>query len=103
MPIAGVATWAVGAAGAAAAAVVWVVSALLAVLTVNACAVGTALDTVAVADASATGAPASTTPTEVGVVAALTVAGCVEFDPVSAVVDVVCSVSGAGVAGGVLG
>jgi hypothetical protein len=36
-------------------------------------------------------------------VVAFTVAGCVEFDSVSAGVDVVGSVSGAGVAGGVLG
>jgi hypothetical protein len=36
-------------------------------------------------------------------VAAVTVAGCVEFDSVSGEVDVTGSASGAGVAGGVLG
>jgi hypothetical protein len=102
-PVAGVATRAVEAAGAAAAARVWVVSALLAVLTVNACAVGAALDSVTVVDDFATVAPTSATPTEGGVVVALTVAECVEFDLGLAGVDVVCSVSGAGVAGGVLG
>jgi hypothetical protein len=102
-PIAGAATWAVGAAGAVAAATVWVVSALLAALTVNACAVGTALDSVTVADGCATVTTTSTTPTEVGVVVALTVAECVEIDSVLAGVDVVRSVSGAGVTGGALG
>jgi hypothetical protein len=102
MPTVGVAAGAVGAAGALAAASVWVVSALRAVLTVNACAVGTSLDSVTVADGCATVASASTTPTGVGVVVALTVATCVEFDSGLAEVDVVCSVSGAGVAGGVL-
>jgi hypothetical protein len=102
MPTVGVATWAVGAAGVvAAAATVWVVSALLAVLAVNACVVGTVLDSAA---------SASTTPLVAGVVdavvdddgvVALTVAECVEFDSGSAGVDEVCSVSGAGVAGGV--
>ena len=100
MPIVGVATWAVGAAGALAAATVWFVSALLAVSTSNACAVGAALDSVTVADGCATVATSSITPTEVGVVAALTAAECVEFDSGLAGVDVVCSVSGAGVAGG---
>jgi hypothetical protein len=90
-----------------------VLSALLAVLTVNACAAGNALDAVAAADDWAT---ASATPTECvdddadetvtgddDVVATLTVAECVEFDPVLAVVDVVCSASGAEVAGGAHG
>lgn len=95
-----------GAAGAAATATAAVLSALLAALTVNVCAAGSALDAVAAADDWAT---ASTTPTECvdddvdetvsgddDVIATLTVAECVEFDPVLAVVDVVCSASGAG-------
>jgi hypothetical protein len=102
-PVAGVAARAVEVAGAAAAASVWVVSALLAVLTVNACAVGAALGSMTVVDCFAAVVPTSTPPTGVGVVVALTVAECVEFDLGLAGVDVVCSVSGAGVAGGVLG
>jgi hypothetical protein len=99
-PTVGVAAGVVGAAGAAAAAAnVWVVTALR---EVNTCAVGAALDSVTVADGSASVASASTTPTAVGVVAALTVAECVEFDSGLAGVDGNCSVSGAGVAGGVL-
>jgi hypothetical protein len=86
----------VGATGAVSTAAVWVVSALLAVLTVNACAVGTALDSVTDADGFATVATTSTTPTEVGAVVALTVAEYVESDPVLAGVNVVCSVSAAG-------
>jgi hypothetical protein len=83
------------------------------VLTVNACAPGNALDAAAAADDWAT---ASATPTECvdddadetvtgddDVVATLTVAECVEFDPVLAVVDAVCSASGAEVAGEALG
>jgi hypothetical protein len=96
-------TWAVGAAGAIAAAAAWVVNALLAVVTLNACAVGAALDSAVVADACATGATTSRTPTEVGVVATLTVADCVDLDSLLAGVDVGCCVSGAAVAGGVLG
>jgi hypothetical protein len=57
---------------------------------------------VTVADGCATVATTSTTPTEDGVVGTLTVAECAELDSVLAGVDVVCSVSGAGVAGGVL-
>lgn len=83
----------------------WVVSALLAllltVLAANARAAGAALDSVAEADGCATVAVASTTPAEVGVVAASTVAGCVEFDSDLAGGDVDCWASGAGV--GVLG
>ena len=71
--------------------------------TANACAAGTALDSVADADGCATVAAAATTPTEAGAVAALTVTGCVEFDSFLAGVDAVCSGSGADVAGGVLG
>ncbi|MFL6081767.1 MAG: hypothetical protein ACJ74F_00870 [Mycobacterium sp.] len=96
------ATWAVGATGAIAAASAEVVSAPLAVLVLNACAVGPALDSVTLADGFARIPWTSTTPTEVGVVAALTVAECVEFDSVLAGVDAGCSVSGAGVAGGVI-
>lgn len=70
------------------------------VLTFNACAVGAALDSVSVADGCTTVAAAATS-AEAGVVAALTVAGCVEFDSDLAGVDVDCS--GSGVAGGVLG
>jgi hypothetical protein len=107
MPVAGVATRAVAAAGAVAAATDWVVSALLLVLTVNACAVGTAVDLVTVADGCATVATIFAAPVAVvgddGAVAALTVAEWVEFDPVLAGVDVVGSDSGAGVGGGVLG
>jgi hypothetical protein len=98
-PVAGVATRAVGTADAA---TVRAVSALLAVLVVNACAVGTARDSVSVADGCAAVATTLTAPTEVAGVVALTVAECVEFDSVLAGVDVGCSVSGAGVAGGVL-
>ena len=101
-PVAGVATWAVGTTGAIAAASAEVVSAPLAVLVLNACAVGAALDSVTLVDGFATIPWTSTTPTEVGVVAALTVAECVEFDSVLAGVDAGCSVSGAGVAGGVI-
>jgi len=101
-PVAGVVTRAAAAVGAAAAAIDWVVS-VLELLTVNACAVGTALDLVVVADGCATVATTFAAPMEVvgddGAVASLTVAGCVELDPVLA--EVVCS--GAGVAGGVLG
>jgi hypothetical protein len=62
------------------------------------------------ADGCATVASASTTPLVAGVVdavvdddgvVALTVAECVEFDSGSTGVDVVCSVAGAGVTGGV--
>lgn len=78
MPVAGVATRAVAAAGAVAAATDWVVSALLLVLTVNACAVGTAVDLVTVADGCATVATTFAAPVAVvgddGAVAALTVA-----------------------------
>jgi hypothetical protein len=105
MPIVGAPTWAAGATGAttaAAAETVWDVSALLAVVTFNACAAGTALDSESFADGCATVA-AATTSAEAGVVAALTVAGCVEFDSFLAGVDVGCSGSGADVAGGVLG
>jgi hypothetical protein len=63
--------------------------------------VGTASASATVADDGATVATTSPTPTEVGVVVALTEAECFEFDPVLAGVDVVCSTSGAGVAGGV--
>jgi hypothetical protein len=111
MPVAGVATRAVGTAGATAAATVRVVRAGLAALAVNACAVVTALDWVTVVDGCATVASAFTTPEVAGVVdavdgddgvVALTAAECVEFDSGSAGVDAACSVSGAGVAGGVL-
>jgi hypothetical protein len=99
----GAATCAVGATDAATASVV---SALLAVLATNAFVVGTALDSVTVADDRVTVATASTTPTEVvgddGVVAALTVAECAEFDSALGGVDVGCWVSDAGVDGGVL-
>jgi hypothetical protein len=54
------------------------------------------------ADGFVTVATTSTTPAEVGAVVALTVAETAESDPVLAEVDVVCSVSGAGVTGGVL-
>jgi hypothetical protein len=73
------------------------------VLIVNVSAVDTAFDSVAVADDFPTGATISATPTEAGVVVALTVAECVEFDLALAGADVVCSVSGAAVAGGALG
>jgi hypothetical protein len=103
IPVAGVATRAVAVAGAVAAATEGVVSGLLELLTVNACAVGTALDLVVVADGCATVVTTFTAPVEVvgddGAVALAV--ECVEFDPVLAEVDVVCS--GAGVAGGVLG
>ena len=101
-PVTGVASCGAGATGTAAAATVWVVSALLAVFTVNACAVGAALDSVTDADGFATVETTSATPAEVGAVAALTVADSVESDPVLAG-DVVCSASGVVVAGGVLG
>jgi hypothetical protein len=91
-----------GAAAAAAAAAVWLVSALLAALTVNACAVGAALDSATAVDGFEAVAPTASTPTDV-VVVALTGAACVEFDLDLAGVDVVESGSGAGVAGGVLG
>ncbi|WP_319456489.1 MULTISPECIES: hypothetical protein [unclassified Mycobacterium] len=71
-------------------------------LTFNACAVGAALDSVSFADGCAAVA-AATTPGEGSVlVAAVTVAECVEFDSFLAGVDVGCSGSGADVAGGVL-
>ena len=101
------ATRAVAAAGAAAAATDWVVSALLAVLTVNACAVAAAVDLVTVADGCALVVTTFAAPTEVvgddGAAGALTAAECVEFDSGLAGVDAGCSASGAGVAGGVLG
>jgi hypothetical protein len=105
-PVAGVVTRAAAAVGAAAAATDWVVS-VLELLSVNACAVGTALDLVVVADSCATVATTFAAPVAVvgddGVVVALTAAECVEFDSVLAGVGVGSSVSGAGVAGGVLG
>src|SRR5213592_2992997 len=59
-PVTGVASWAVGATGTTAAALtVCVVSALLAPLSVNACAVGTAADSATVADGFATVASTS--------------------------------------------
>ncbi|WP_029117409.1 hypothetical protein [Mycobacterium sp. URHB0044] len=101
-PTLGAATCAVGATGAVAAATVWVVSAFLAVVLVDACAAGTALDAVTVAVFCVTVA-ALTTPAGVGVVAAFTVTDGVEFDSVLAEFDGVCSVAGAGVSGAVLG
>jgi hypothetical protein len=73
-----------------------VVSAVLAVLTANAGAVGTAID-------FATAAARSATPAEVGVVVKLTVGAGDLLDWALAGVDDSCSVSGAGAAGGVLG
>lgn len=49
-------------------------------MAVNAGAVGTAIDSLTVADGCAVFATTSATPTEVGIVVALTVAECVEFD-----------------------
>jgi hypothetical protein len=103
MPVAGGATTAVGTAGAAAAATVWVVSALRAVVVENACAAGTALDSVLVADGFSVVVPASAAPTEVAGGETLTAADRVESDLVLAGVDVGCSASGSGVAGGALG
>jgi hypothetical protein len=69
--------------------------------------VGTAVDLVTVADGCATVAATFAAPVEVvgddGAVVAVTVAECVEFASVLAGVGVGSSVSGAGVAGGVLG
>jgi hypothetical protein len=87
-----------------AAAGAWVVSALLA-LTSDTFATGAALELVTVADDCVAVATALTAPAEVvgddGVVVALTVAECFEFDSVLGL-DVVCSVSGAGFGAGVL-
>jgi hypothetical protein len=86
-------------------------NALLAAVASNAFTADASVDVVTVADDRVTAATVSTTPTEVvgvdeavvsDLVAALTVAECIESDPVLAG-DVVCSVSDAGVAGGVLG
>jgi hypothetical protein len=89
----------------AAAATVWVVDALLVVLACNACAVSAALDSVADAGGCVSAATTWLAPTVlvdvVGVVA-FTVAGCVEFDSVSAGFEVVGSGFGAWVSGGVL-
>jgi hypothetical protein len=69
--------------------------------------VGTTLDVVVVADGCAAVVATFTDLTEVvgddAVVTALPVAECVEFESDSTGVDVGCSVSGSGVAGGVLG
>lgn len=103
------ATCAVGATDAVTAAVA---SSLLAVRATNAVVVGSALDSVPVADECVTAATASFTPTEAvgvdeavvvdgGAVAESTVVECVEFDSVLAGVDVGW-VSDAEVAGGVL-
>jgi hypothetical protein len=83
-PVTGVASWAVGAIGARAAATVCVVSALLAVLAWTACAVGTALDSVIVADGCATVATTGPAPMVLVGVVALTVPACVEFDSLGA-------------------
>jgi len=89
-----------------AAATATVESAPLAVVATNAFAVVTALDVVAVAGGGVTLVTTFRAPTEVvgddGVVTAFSVAECVEFESDSTGVDVGCSVSGAGVAGGVL-
>ena len=111
MPMAGGATRAAGATRAlAAAAIAGVVDALSAVLAINACAVGIAPDSVTVADGCAPVETTLTASTEVADVdefssdiAVSAVVECVEFDSVSAGVDVVGSLSGAWVAGGVLG
>jgi hypothetical protein len=107
MPMAGVAARAVDATGVvAAAATVWIVDALLVVLACNACAVSAALDSVTVADdfvPSATTWLAPMVLVDVEGVVAFTGAGCVEFDSVSAGIDVVGSASGAGITGGALG
>jgi len=103
MSMAGGATRTAEAAGAVAAApTVWVVSSLLSVFTWTARAVGAALDSVTVADGCATVATTWPAPTVLVGVVAFTVAECVEVDSLGAGVDVVSSVCGAGVAGGVL-
>jgi hypothetical protein len=111
-PVAGAATWVAGATSAVAAATASVASALLAVLTVNARVVATTFASVTVADGCLTVSTTVTTAdlrvagvdrAEISdVVAALTMAECVEFEPVLAGLDVVCSVCGAEVTGGVL-
>jgi hypothetical protein len=72
---------------------------VLELLTVTACAVGTALDSLSVTDGFATVATTFSVPMEVAGVVALAVTECAESDPVLAGVDVGCS----GLAGGVLG
>ena len=102
-PTVGAATCAFGATSAVAA---WVAGALLAAPATNAFAVGTTLDAVTVADDSIAVSTGSTTAIGVAgvgeavvddvlvadrvAVAASTVMGCVEFDSVSARVDVGC-------------
>jgi hypothetical protein len=100
-PIAGVAISAVGATGAVAAATVWLVDALFEVLTVTACAVGTAVDSVSDADGFATVATTFSAPMEAAGVVVFPVAECAESDSVLAGVDVACS--GSGLVGAVLG
>jgi len=111
-PVAGAATWAAGATSAVSAATASVASALFAILTVNARVVVATLASVTVADGCLTVSTTFTTAdlrvagvdeAEISdVVAALTMAKCVEFEPVLAGVDDGCSVCGAEVTGGVL-
>jgi hypothetical protein len=104
MPVAGVATRAAGTAGGADTATIWVGNAVLAVLAEKACAARAVLGSVIVVDGFVATLTASTELAgDDGNAVALPVAAWAESDSVLAGVDVGCSVSGAGAAGGVLG
>jgi hypothetical protein len=74
---------------------------VLEVLTVIACAVGTAFDSLSVADGFTTVATTFSAPMDAAGVVVLVVPECAESDSVLVGVDVGCS--GSGLAGGVLG